>query len=169
MYSKNDTLYPASFDSNVCPPTTLNDLKQSRRTHHVHAHSGNRCVKKSPHIIPTAAINAYINTPPLFHLSQWWVFWKAKTRYPDRIFRARIQTRTSMSESSSESSCGDYLNGSPSPATRGNLLFLDMELPLSEDTSLRNSLLLESPSRSTQSAKSSDLGDPFGISSFLNM
>jgi hypothetical protein len=66
-----------------------------------------------------------------------------------------------MSESSSES-CGDYINGSPSPATRRNLLFLDMELSLPDDTSFPDNLLLETPS---QSARSSDPGDPFPFTS----
>ena len=65
-----------------------------------------------------------------------------------------------MSESPSES-CGDYINGSPSPATCKNLLFLDMELPLPDDISSLNNLLPESPSRSTRSAGSSEPGDPF--------
>ena len=64
----------------------------------------------------------------------------------------------------SESSGDHYINSSPSPATRRNLLFLDMQLPLpDQDTSLRSSLLLENdiPSRSTWSEKSSDPVDPF--------
>ena len=69
-----------------------------------------------------------------------------------------------MSESSSES-CGDYINGSPSPAARRNMLFLDMELPLPDDTRLRDSILVESLSRSTRSARSSDPGDPFPFTS----
>jgi hypothetical protein len=69
-----------------------------------------------------------------------------------------------MSEPSSESSGDYYVNGSPSPATRRNIIFLDMQPPFSDDyTSLRSSLRLESdiPSRSTWSDKSSDPVDPF--------
>ncbi|KAH8991455.1 hypothetical protein EDB86DRAFT_1605672 [Lactarius hatsudake] len=65
-----------------------------------------------------------------------------------------------MSESSEPSD--GYILGSPSPATRRNLLFLDMQLPLDE-SSLRSSLLLESDthSRFSRSERSSDPGDPF--------
>ena len=69
-----------------------------------------------------------------------------------------------MSEPTSESSGDYYINGSPSPATRRNMLFLDMQLPHPDyDTSLRSSLLLENdiPSRSTWSEKSSDPVDTF--------
>ncbi|KAI9450385.1 hypothetical protein BJY52DRAFT_179452 [Lactarius psammicola] len=71
-----------------------------------------------------------------------------------------------MSESSSESS-GDYINGSPSPATRRNQPFLDMQLPLPDETSLRSDLLLErdTPSQFTRSDRSSDPGDPFPFTS----
>jgi hypothetical protein len=69
-----------------------------------------------------------------------------------------------MSESCSGSSSDYYIHGSPSPATRRNLLFLDLQLPLhDDDTSLRSNRLLEDdiPSRSTWSERSSDPVDPF--------
>ena len=71
-----------------------------------------------------------------------------------------------MSDSCSGSSTASdyYINGSPSPATRRNLLFLDLQLPLpDDDINSRNSRLLEDdiPSRSTWSERSSDPVDLF--------
>ena len=79
---------------------------------------------------------------------------------PNSAFRPRIQTRTGMSEPSSESSGGYYINDTPSPATLRNLLFLDgQRSPSHDDTSLR--VKSDIPSRSTWSDKSSDFVDPF--------
>ena len=78
---------------------------------------------------------------------------------PNSVFRTPIQTRTGMSEPSFESSGDYYINGSPSPATLRNLLFLDVQLsPPHDDTSLR--IKSDLPSRSTWTDKSSDLVDP---------
>ncbi|KAF8266939.1 hypothetical protein EI94DRAFT_1802333 [Lactarius quietus] len=66
---------------------------------------------------------------------------------PKRL-RARIQTRAGMSEPSSESSSDYYINGSPSPATRRNLPFLDGNcrsltmIPACEAVLLKMKLLL---------------------------
>ena len=69
-----------------------------------------------------------------------------------------------MSESCSGSSSYYYINGSPSPATRRNLLFLNLQPPLpDDDINVQSSRFLEDdiPSRSTWSERSSDPVDPF--------
>ncbi|KAI9439117.1 hypothetical protein H4582DRAFT_2142468 [Lactarius indigo] len=70
-----------------------------------------------------------------------------------------------MSESSEPSD--EYILGSPSPATRRDLPFLDMKLPSPDGNSLSSSLLpeIETPSRFTLSERSSEPGDPFPFTS----